>query len=178
MDVRTLCLGILTIRDATGYEIKKAFEERLSLLYDASFGSIYPALNKLTEQGLVSCREESQDRRPDKKVYSITLDGQLAFIKKLQEKPKSDKFRSDALATMMFAHLLPPRHVSGLLDDYVEICEDNITSLSEGCDMKSSLSEKFLCGFGVAVRTTAINYIRENRHMIEAEALLAEKAAE
>lgn len=177
MDVRTLCLGILTIRDATGYEIKKAFQERLSLLYDASFGSIYPALNKLTEFGFVSCREESQDHRPDKKVYSITLEGQLAFIKQLQEKPKADKFRSDALATMMFAHLLPPSHVSEILNDYIDICEDNITTLSAGCDLKSSLSEKFLCGFGVAVRTTAINYIRDNKHMIEAEALLADKTA-
>ncbi len=178
MDVRTLCLGILTMRDATGYEIKKAFEERLSLLYDASYGSIYPALNKLTEQGLVSCREESQDHRPDKKIYSITLDGQLAFIKQLQEKPKADKFRSDTLATMMFSHLLAPSHISGLLDDYTARCEDDITALSNGCDMKTTLSEQFLCGFGVAVRKAAIEYIRENRHLVEAESLLAKEAAE
>ncbi|WP_025899152.1 PadR family transcriptional regulator [Sneathiella glossodoripedis] len=178
MDVRTLCLGILTFGDATGYEIKKAFEDRLGLLYDASFGSIYPALNKLTEQGLISCREESQDHRPDKKVYSVTQEGQLEFIKHLQRKPKADKYRSDTLATMMFAHLLSPGKVATLLDNYIETCEENIATLSEGCDMKSSLSEKFLCGFGIAVKTASINYIRENRHLIEAESLLADSAAE
>ncbi len=178
MDVRTLCLGILTFGDATGYEIKKAFQERLSLLYDASFGSIYPALNKLMEQGLVSCREESQDHRPDKKVYTITGDGRLTFIKQLQGQPAADKFRSEALATLMFAHLLPANHVSTLLENYIQIYKQDIDLLSGDCAMKSSLSEKFLCGFGIAVRTAAIEYMEDNKHLLEAAALLKDTAAE
>lgn len=178
MDVKTLCLGILTFGEATGYEIKKAFQDRLSMLYDASYGSIYPALNKLTEQGLVSCREESQDNRPDKKIYSITLDGQLAFIKQLEEKPAADKFRSEALTSLMFAHLLPASHVSTLMDELISTYEENIAMLSGECDMKRSLSEKFLCGYGIAVRKAAIDYMRENRHLLEAESLLADHAAE
>ena len=39
MDIRTLCLGILTWGDASGYEIKKIFEDRLSYFYEASYGS-------------------------------------------------------------------------------------------------------------------------------------------
>jgi PadR family transcriptional regulator AphA len=51
MDIRTLCLGILTFGDATGYTIKKRLEGPLRHFYDASFGSIYPALRKLTDAG-------------------------------------------------------------------------------------------------------------------------------
>ncbi len=80
MDIRTLCLGILTWGDASGYEIKKIFEDRLSYFYEASYGSIYPALTKLTDDGLVSCRAEAQDKRPDKKVYAITPTGRMAFM--------------------------------------------------------------------------------------------------
>ena len=50
MDVKTLCIGILSLGDASGYEIKKQLEERFSFFYDASFGSIYPALNKLQKE--------------------------------------------------------------------------------------------------------------------------------
>lgn len=73
MDVRTMCLGMLAFGDASGYEIKKEFEQGPSRQFlDASFGSIYPALTKMTEQGLLACRTEPQEKRPDKKVYSLT----------------------------------------------------------------------------------------------------------
>ena len=65
MDVRTICLGILTRGDATGYEIKKLFEDDgYQHFVEASFGSIYPALNRLTEEGYVSVREESPGKAP------------------------------------------------------------------------------------------------------------------
>ncbi|WP_169569284.1 PadR family transcriptional regulator [Sneathiella limimaris] len=178
MDVRNLCLGILTLGDATGYEIKKAFQDRLNLLYDASFGSIYPALNKLTEEKLVSCRAETQTKRPDKKVYSITEAGKAAFIKELQKDPLPDKFRSDTLATMIFTHFLSRDQITRMLDEYIQYYEENINALSTGCDLKGSPAEQFLCGFGVAVRSAAINYLKENRHLIEAEAQQVDTAAE
>jgi PadR family transcriptional regulator AphA len=63
MDVRTICLGILTRGDATGYEIKKLFEDDgYQHFVEASFGSIYPALNRLTEEGLVSVRQAAAAR--------------------------------------------------------------------------------------------------------------------
>ena len=76
MDVKTLCLGALSRGDASGYEIKKAFEEGpLSHIHEASFGAIYPALTELERQGLVTGREMAQEKRPDKKVYALTEAG-------------------------------------------------------------------------------------------------------
>ena len=50
MDARTLCLGALELGDASGYEIKKLYEEGdLSHFYAVGFGSIYPALTRLVE---------------------------------------------------------------------------------------------------------------------------------
>ena len=78
MDVKTLCLGVLTEGDKTGYEIKQRFEEAFSHFFGAGFGSIYPALAELSRQGLVTCQSVEQDKRPDKKVYSLTAAGQSA----------------------------------------------------------------------------------------------------
>ena len=73
MNVRTLCLGILSLQEASGYEIKKDVEDGLfSHFIDASFGSIYPALTQLAAEGYVTVREEEQTGKPDKKVYAIT----------------------------------------------------------------------------------------------------------
>ena len=65
MNVRTVCLAILQFGDATGYEIKKmSTEERFAFFVDASFGSIYPALSRLQDDGCVTVREEYESGKP------------------------------------------------------------------------------------------------------------------
>ena len=109
MNVKSLCLAILSMRDASGYEIKKFFEGPFSHVYEASFGSIYPSLQKLTDDGLVTCEAFSQEKRPDKKVYSLTPLGRASLFDELSFVPGPDRVRSDFLILMMFAHLPLPR---------------------------------------------------------------------
>ncbi len=112
MDVKTLCLGALTERDLTGYEIKQHFEEAYSHFFVAGYGSIYPALADLTRRGLVCCTSVPQEKRPDKKVYSLTQTGRDALIAELMATPPRHKVRSEFLVLMVFAHLLPPEKVA------------------------------------------------------------------
>lgn len=112
MNVKTLCLGFLTTKEATGYEIKKEFEEGFfSHFIEASYGSIYPALNQLAAQGLVTVREEEQAGKPDKKVYAITESGRSVLSKWLAVVPARDKYKSEFLFEMFLQHYLTPQHV-------------------------------------------------------------------
>ena len=63
MDVKTICLGVLCTREATGYDIKKHFETAFSHFFLAGFGSIYPALAELSDAGLVTCEEQASGGR-------------------------------------------------------------------------------------------------------------------
>jgi DNA-binding PadR family transcriptional regulator len=177
MDIRTLCLGILTMSDATGYEIKKKFEQELSHFYDASFGSIYPALTKMTEEGLVRCTEKAQEGRPDKKVYSITPAGRMTFMDALSRNPRKDRIRSEFLAMLMFSDLLAPSRVAHLIDTRLKELDATIAG-NMGCpETGLSNSEKFLTGFGMTIYQAERDYLAENRHLLEAEALMAAKNA-
>ncbi|MZR30588.1 PadR family transcriptional regulator [Sneathiella litorea] len=178
MDIRTLCLGILTMGDATGYEIKKTFEDRLDLIFHASYGSIYPALNKLTEEGLVSCRELSQVKRPDKKIYSITASGRYQFIDAIMKRPAADRFRSEFLAVLMFAHLLPASKISELIDERISDRAQKIENLDNECDSKLTDREKFLCNFGRTIYQAEIDYLKDYRHLLESDALMDSRAAD
>ncbi|TVT59550.1 MAG: PadR family transcriptional regulator [Sedimenticola thiotaurini] len=123
MNTHHLCLGILSLGEASGYEIKKAFEETFCHFQATSFGSIYPALAKLTEQGLVSFREETQEKRPTKKVFTITPAGHEHFYQTLLKSEPAEQYRSDFLFLMMFAHLLPQEHIKTLLNKQTENLE-------------------------------------------------------
>ncbi len=68
MNVRTLCLSVLYQGEATGYDIRRQCSEgKFSYFVEASYGSIYPALAKLEEDGLVTSRLEQQDGKPARK---------------------------------------------------------------------------------------------------------------
>src|SRR2546423_7107187 len=135
MDVRTICLGILTRGDATGYEIKKIFEDSgLQHFVEASFGSIYPALGKLTEDRLVQVREEAQEKRPDRKVYSITPAGRAAFIGALMKPLPEDRHRSPFVFAMLFSDLLPGSRISALIDAHIAQGERKLAQLKQKTD--------------------------------------------
>lgn len=178
MDIRTLCLGVLTMGDATGYEIKKIFEDRLDLIFHASYGSIYPSLNRLTDEGLVSCEEFVQEKRPDKKIYSITAKGRYGFLEEIMKKPAADRFRSEYLATIMFSHLLPAGTISELIDQRIIERTEKIKDMATQCPGSPETAEQFMCGYGQAVYQAEIDYLNEYRHLLEADALMGRRAAE
>ncbi len=177
MDIRTLCLGILTLGNNTGYEIKKVFEDELSHFYEASYGSIYPALSRLTDDGLVSCQTMVQEGRPDKKIYSITTSGRMAFMDALLQPPGKDKLRSDFLAILRFADLLPARHLSQLIEDRMADYHKRIGKLEECQNTAASSAEQFLAGYGVAIYQAAVDYLEDNRHLVEGQAVWSAASA-
>jgi PadR family transcriptional regulator AphA len=164
MDARVLCLGALHFGDASGYEIKKLFEEGdFSFFYETSFGSIYPALSRLVEDGLALVSEQAQDKRPDKKVYSITDKGRDLFAESLREPPAPDKIRSDFCILMLFAHLLPPAVIDRLIRNRIAWYRDHIAQM-ESCDAADAPpGGRFINGLGLAIYGSAAAYLEENR---------------
>ncbi|WP_075220847.1 PadR family transcriptional regulator [Acuticoccus yangtzensis] len=116
--VTVLCLAILFNDERTGYEIRKqSLEGRHRWFVDASYGSIYPALARLAQSGLVTVREEVQSGRPSRKVYAITTEGRAALIEELSEPPGPDIFRSRFLLVSSFAPHLPRRTVEAAIEE-------------------------------------------------------------
>ena len=69
MNVKTLCLSILYNGDASGYDIRRmCTDEEFAYFVEASYGSIYPALAKLEEEGSVTSQLVPQDGKDRKSV--------------------------------------------------------------------------------------------------------------
>lgn len=172
MDVKTLCLGILTFGDATGYDIKKYFEQALSHFFLAGYGSIYPALAELAAAGLVECQEIPGDGRPDKKLYRLTGAGREAFVAALAHTEPRHKVRSEFLVLLYFSHMLPRERLGEVLDRHLaEI--DRLLELIEHTKSEQGACTtdgiEFTCGLGRTLLEARRKYIRQNRHRIEGE---------
>ena len=168
MEVKTLCLGALALGDATGYEIKKMFEDGVfGHFLEASYGSIYPALTKLTEEGLLTCTAKEQDGKPDKKIYSITEEGGKALSGRLSAPLSEDKFRSDFLFVMVFAHFLPEAAVSRLIDDKIAGYRAEFERLESEKGLIGTPGAEFIRRFGRTVMRASAECLEANRHLIE-----------
>ena len=169
MDSKTLCLGVLSLGDASGYEIKKAFEEGpFSHIHVASFGSIYPALNTLVTEGLAEAREIEQHKRPDKILYAITPKGREALRLALSAEPASDKVRSDFLFGLFFAQELTPEVVAARMDERIAWYRESLERMEDcaECSDTWAAGPSFVHGLGMAVYAAALAYLEENRESL------------
>jgi DNA-binding PadR family transcriptional regulator len=179
MDVRTLCLGALMGGEATGYEIRKMFEDgAFSHFQIASLGSIYPALTKLTQDGLVTFVEHEQENKPDKKIYQLTPEGRRSFLRTLlQTRPAEDRYRSDILFMLTFAEEMPIELTEALIDEFAarhEMMSQQINPHDPDKPAHQKLYGRdedgnpkpgccFVAGLGQAMCNATVKFIRENK---------------
>jgi DNA-binding PadR family transcriptional regulator len=169
MDVKTVCLGMLTDGPASGYDLKKHFESSFAHFFAAGYGSIYPALSSLSEQGLVDCEEIPQDGKPNRKVYRITEPGREFLLEALKNPCPCHKLRSEFLATMCFAHLMKPSDIEAVLDyrlDDIAKYQDMFRQFEDEGMEDWPAGQKFVLGFGKAMATAMRAYISENRRLL------------
>ena len=108
MDVRSTLLGCLMYSNMNGYGLKKYFSLSFAFFSGLSYGSIYPALKKMEQEGLISMTVEVQDGTPNRKVYSITDAGREAFIKALKKANQVEIPKSHFLTKLFFFANLSP----------------------------------------------------------------------
>jgi PadR family transcriptional regulator AphA len=170
LDVKTLCLGVLTFGEASGYDIKKSFEDDFSHFFVAGFGSIYPALAELAADGLIEGREETQAGRPSRKVYQITETGRDVFLAALARTEPRHKIRSEFFVLLYFAHLLTPDRLAQVLAKRASDVERDLALIGEFEQQAATCTPgmNFAVGLAKAVLEATARHI--DRH---GDALLA-----
>jgi len=164
MNVKTLCLGSLFLRDGTGYDIKKLFEEAFSYFHSASYGSIYPSLNQLQKEGLINLRVEAGERHPDRKIYSITDAGRKQFLNELVAAEPTEQLRSEFMVQLFFAHLMPNPRLVEILDTVEEDYRKALSYLESIYDCREHTSGiRFTIGLGIASLKSQLDYIAAHR---------------
>ena len=180
MDVKTVCLGMLTDGEASGYDMKKCFESSFGHFFPAGYGSIYPALSTLARNGLVEFELVPQDGKPDRKVYNITDKGREALTDGLANPNPAHKLRSEFLATLWFAHLMTAEQVDAVIENKLAEVDEFLVMIekfqTDNCP-GTGQGAQFVAGYGKHMMSSFKQYIEENRDLLAATALKNVKAA-
>ena len=178
--VSTLCLAILLHGERTGYEIKKAsVDGDYRYFGDASYGSIYPALARLADEGFVTQREEIHTGRPARKVYAITAAGRSALVTELSQAPGPDLFRSRFLLVAKLAPMLPAAVVASAVAERRNGLATEIAHLQRIAEEDSdNPTVAWVAGYGLACMAASLDHLERNGDALIAmsEAPLADAA--
>ncbi|MBY6205694.1 PadR family transcriptional regulator [Halomonas denitrificans] len=106
MSLPNILLGLLAT-PASGYDLKRRFEERERHYWSANLAQIYPTLKRMEADGLLESREEPSDKGPPRKVYRRTPAGTDALTAWLAEGPEVHSDRLSWLAQVGYLAHLP-----------------------------------------------------------------------
>lgn len=166
-------LGLLSHESLTGYEIKKRLDARLSLFWNASYGSIYPALNKLEKNGHID-KEETTENGRDKIIYTITNIGRTLLKEWIKRPVVKDELRYETLLKLFFGSEVGESVTIEHIDNFetkinkeLPFLKLSVQQLSEHDSEEAHRYYKLTALFGVMVYETYINWCNEAKKILE-----------
>jgi DNA-binding PadR family transcriptional regulator len=96
VSLRHAVLAALVSGEASGYDLAKAFRASVGNFWVATPQQLYRELERLDEDGQIAGRMVEQERRPNKRVYSLTHAG-YATLAQYTREPTRDTTIKDPL---------------------------------------------------------------------------------
>ncbi|MFC0042287.1 PadR family transcriptional regulator [Actinomadura rayongensis] len=97
MALRNAILATLLEGESSGYDLAKVFDSSVANFWTATPQQLYRELDRMEGQGLVEARVVEQERRPNKRLFSITEAGLAALTEFTAREPKPTAVRDELL---------------------------------------------------------------------------------
>ena len=97
MSLRDAVLVALLEGESSGYDLAKDFDASVANFWMATPQQLYRELERLAEQGLIQARIVEQERRPNKRMFSLTEAGYEEIRQFTGRPPKPSAIRDELL---------------------------------------------------------------------------------
>lgn len=102
-------LGILALSpNISGYDIRKWMAESTDFFWKETFSSIYPVLQTLEKEGMITKQEDNSKGKRARHLYSLAPKGQKLLQDWLQETAEPHQVRSELLLKLFLGSLSAP----------------------------------------------------------------------
>ena len=170
MKLDIFCLGILLERNYSGYEIHKVINTTLAHLRQASFGALYPALNRLQAKEFISSEAITEDHLNDglgKKVFAITDKGRAHFKAEIKKITAAEVVNSDFLSALHFSNNLTPIEVSTLVDERLADLQKEQRRLLRLPTKEVSEGQRFAIRYTLGQISAAVTFLKGEGRAIQ-----------
>ena len=178
VSIRPLVLGLLAQQPRSGYDIKRYLKSMNWLIGSPSFGSLYPALRTLLQDGLVTVDVVLSKDKPARKIYQITEAGQLALREWLDRPVAPDASLKTFVKRLILASNLPRARLMADLAQrrdqvasHQALLEGIAASLGDGGDPVRRLALEY----GLALAVAELAWLDGAPSRLSPERAVAEK---
>lgn len=120
MSLRFALLGLLAVKPASGYDLKRAINRSTYFIWNATGPQIYNTLHKLREEGYVTSRSLAQKGKPDKHIHTITASGKAALKEFMSEPIRASVTRDEVLLRIFFGNFASKSIIKRELEAYLD----------------------------------------------------------
>src|SRR4051812_35399818 len=103
MSLRNAVMAALLDGESSGYDLAKAFDASVANFWICTPQQLYRELDRMETAGLITARTVEQERRPNKRLFSLTPAGreELTTFTAAQHKPTA--IRDELLVAVLAA---------------------------------------------------------------------------
>lgn len=120
VSLRDAVLAALLDGEASGYDLAKRFDASVANFWMATPQQLYRELDRLAEQGLIRARVVQQERRPNKRMFSLTESGHAAIREFTARAPKPSVIRDDLAVKLLAADAGDARAVRAFMAERLQ----------------------------------------------------------
>ena len=125
MSLRFAVLGLLALKPASGYDIKRTIDRSIHFIWNVTGPQVYNTLRALRDEGLIESRRVPQAGKPDKQVHSVTPAGKDALARFVNEPIGASITRDEVLLRIFFSNFADEALAMRELDAYLgRICHE------------------------------------------------------
>lgn len=132
MEKKLLLLGLLLSHGMHGYQLNEILQQNPGTPISLKKSNAYKLLGDMEKDGWVTHIQEQEGNRPQRRVYSVTEEGEKAFYRLLRENlstHKSSEFPS--VVGLDFVYMLPAEEAVSLLETRRKLVDEKFQQLDD-----------------------------------------------
>lgn len=143
-------LGALILAPKHGYHIMQFLDSALESTWRVSTSQLYALLKRLQSERLLQSSLETQDARPNKRVFELTDEGKRIFIDWLHTPtPNVRDFRMAFLTKLFFFHHYSMPGAIDLVESQIRLLEIRIDEMREQLKEEEEPYKRLVCEFKI-----------------------------
>ena len=160
-------LGILMTGPKHGYELHSYMSARMNEFWQLSMSQIYALLKRLEREGCIVSRQERQENRPAKRIFSLTQTGKRRFLSWVQSPvPHVRDFRIEFMAKLFFIRELHLRQGDSLIDRQIEVLQKKRGGIEGSKEKITDAFERLLFSFKTAQTSAVLKWLHECKRFL------------
>jgi len=155
-------LGVLMKGPKHGYDVHSYFSTHMEQFWRLSMSQTYALLKRMEKNGLVISKEKWQEKRPAKKIFSITHTGEKTFLKWAYSPVNHVRdLRIEFMAKLFFLKELNLISAPSIIDKQIEILQEKENVIQNSKEKVMDEFQKALFTFKIKQIISAIEWLKE-----------------